>query len=248
MIAYHGTPITPEADAVRILRGRHGLVSFAHPEQVHTVAEVCRSFVLDNGAFTAWKNGKPVSNWDPYYAWVEDWWRHPGFDFALIPDSIEGSQEENDKLVDEWPFDLWDGCPVWHMHEKLERLDALVDKWPRVALGSSGEFASVGTAKWWGRMNDAMRTCCDSEGRPRTKLHGLRMLNPKVFSQLPLASADSTNVARNIGIDQAWTGPKAPTNKAVRGIIIADRVESFTSSPIWNGINETMFITESLFT
>jgi hypothetical protein len=38
------------------------------------------------------------------------------------------------------------------------------------------------------------------------RLHGLRMLNPEVFSRLPFASADSTNIGRNIGIDQAWRG------------------------------------------
>ncbi len=46
-------------------------------------------------------------------------------------------------------------------------------------------------------MAQAMAQACDL-GRPRVKLHGLRMLDVEVFSRLPLASADSTNVARNI--------------------------------------------------
>lgn len=246
MIAYHGTPITPEADAVRILRGRHGLISFAHPEQIATVALICSTFVLDNGAFTAWKVGKPISNWNPYYAWVEGWWRHPGFDFALIPDDISGNEEANDRLLAEWPFDKWIGTPVWHMHEGTKRLARLVAEWPRVAIGSSGSFASVGTKLWWSRIAEAMNAACDAEGRPLAKLHGLRMLDTRVFSQLPLSSADSTNVARNIGIDRAWKGTYQPANKAARGVVIADRIESETSSPVWSGTYEPLEPTPDL--
>jgi hypothetical protein len=38
VIVYHGTPITPQDAAARILAGRHGLVSFATPieEDRHT--------------------------------------------------------------------------------------------------------------------------------------------------------------------------------------------------------------------
>jgi hypothetical protein len=53
-------------------------------------------------------------------------------------------------------------------------------------------------------MKSAMRVCCDASGMPRTRLHGLRMLNPELFSQLPLSSADSTNVARNVQLDRKW--------------------------------------------
>lgn len=46
-------------------------------------------------------------------------------------------------------------------------------------------------------MHEAMQVACDEHGRARTKLHGLRMLASTITSHLPLASADSTNVARN---------------------------------------------------
>jgi len=42
-----------------------------------------------------------------------------------------------------------------------------------------------------------MEVCCDADGMPKTKLHGLRMLDPVIFSHMPLSSADSCNVARN---------------------------------------------------
>lgn len=54
MIHYHGGPVWPQPAAVQLWTRRHGLTSFAHPEQVGVMAELCQSFILDNGAFTYW--------------------------------------------------------------------------------------------------------------------------------------------------------------------------------------------------
>lgn len=178
MIHYHGTPLTPTDAASRFFRSRHAMVSFAYAQsaqsQLPLLAEVCQSFALDNGAFTAWKSDAPVTDWASFYRWVQEWMRHPGFDWALIPDVIEGDEAANDALVAEWPFCVTTGVPVWHLHESLDRLRRLCDDWIRVALGSSGEFATIGTRRWWGRMAEAMDAICDSDGFPATKLHGLR--------------------------------------------------------------------------
>ena len=64
-------------------------------------------------------------------------------------------------------------------------------------------------------MAETMNAIC-TDGLPACKLHGLRMLDPEVFTRLPLASADSTNIARNIGIDSAWTGAYMPPSKESR--------------------------------
>ena len=83
-------------------------------------------------------------------------------------------------------------------------------------------------------MAEAMNAVTDSDGLPVTKLHGLRMLNPEVFTRLPLSSADSTNIAQNIGIDSAWRGTYVPTNKNVRALVMRDKIESNQSSKNWN--------------
>lgn len=231
MIHYHGTPIGgSRQDAARFLIGRHALVSFAYQQDMPIVADVCQSFVLDNGAFTAWKQGGEVDV-DGYVEWVAQWYRHPGFDWALIPDVIEGKEEDNDYLIRKWPKTL-PGVPVWHMHEPTARLLYLARNWRTVALGSSGEFASVGTPQWWERMNQAMRTICDDNGRPICKLHGLRMLDPQVFSNLPLSSADSTNAAVNSGSLSRF-GMYVPPTAAQRATVIAERIESFNSAPVF---------------
>lgn len=231
MIHYHGTPIGgTRQDTARFLMGRHALVSFAYPEDLPIVADVCQSFVLDNGAFTAWKQGKPMDV-DGYLKWVHEWNRHPGFDWALIPDVIDGTDAENDELVRRWPKGL-PGVPVWHMHEPTVRLTWLARQFRVVALGSSGEFASVGTTQWWTRMTQAMKAVCDEQGRPFCKLHGLRMLDPDVFSKLPLSSADSTNAAVNSGSLSRF-GMYLPPTTAQRAAVIAERIEMHNSAPIF---------------
>ena len=232
MIHYHGLPITPDVAAVEVAAAGHCFVSFRHRQQLGVALEHAQSFALDNGAFSAWSSGHPIRDWSEFYAWVGEVRRHPGFDWAVIPDVIDGTEAENDALLREWPHAKHEGVPVWHMHESLDRLVRLATDWPRICLGSSGEFSRVGSDSWWNRMADAMAAICE-DGQPIARLHGLRMLNPAVFSRLPLASADSTNIGRNIGIDKAWRGTYLPPTKAARAKIMRLRIESTNSAHSW---------------
>lgn len=241
MIHYHGTPFGGKThEAAAFLSGRHSLVPFSRHDDIAVVAECCQSFVLDNGAFTVWKQGGQLDV-AGYISWVREWHRHPGFDWALIPDVIDGSEAENDAMLEVWPVDL-QGVPVWHMHESIKRLHRLATNYRTVALGSSGEYSSPGTGKWWARMQLAMRAVCDSSGRPFCKLHGLRMLDPQIFQHLPLSSADSTNAAVNAGSLSRF-GMYLPPTRAQRAQVIAARIESFNSAPafIHQPQQESMF-------
>jgi len=236
MIHYHGLPITPSTAAVKAVEHGHAFVSFAHPEQLSTAVEVASSFAIDNGAFPAWRAGKPIQDWKPFYEWAAICKRIPSCDFAVVPDVIDGSESENDALVDAWPFPKWFGAPVWHMHESMERLERLANGWPRICIGSSGEFSTIGTVPWWGQMARAMRVICNDDGQPLVKVHGLRMLNPEIFSKLPLSSADSTNIGRNIGIDQTWKGNYMPPTKDMRAAVMRSRIESINAPSTWGFI------------
>lgn len=234
MIHYHGLPINPQTAGVEAIRGGHAFVSFADPQTLGLAVECCQSFAIDNGAFSAWSSGKPITDWTPFYAWALECKRIPSCDFAVIPDVIDGNEAANDALVRAWPLGSDFGAPVWHMHESTARLAWLSRNFPRVCIGSSGEFATIGTAAWWGRMAAAMRVVCDDQGRPRCRLHGLRMLNPDVFTRLPFASADSTNIGRNIGIDQAWRGTYTPPTKEARAAVMRSRIEAHNAPARWD--------------
>jgi hypothetical protein len=147
---------------------------------------------------------------------------------------IQGDEQANDELISVFEdADLGRyGVPVWHMHESLDRLARLCDRWPTVALGSSGQWATPGTAGWWARMSEALDAICDEHGRPAARLHGLRMLDPEIFTRLPLASADSTNAAVNSGSLSRF-GIYLPPTAAQRAEVIAERIEAQNSAAVW---------------
>lgn len=246
MIRYHGGPATPLTVAQAIWTARHGMCSFARPEQIALLAEVSQSFVLDCGAYSFWRAGEGRVDVGAYRAFVEEWHRHPGFDWAIIPDVIDGSAGDNDALIDDW-YDRggWasNSVPVYHLHEDLDRLSALAEEFPHIALGSSGDYTTPGTQQWWDRMAEVMARVCDELGRPTCKLHGLRMLSPTVFSHLPLASADSCNVARNAGDPTRWKGAYAPLTNGMRALVLAERIEQHASAARWTrrcGIQQSL--------
>lgn len=243
MIHYHGLPMTPSADMLRAMRGRHAMVSFEDSRQIEDAAEICQSIVLDNGAFSAWRSGKDY-DFQGYLEWARHWVKHPAVEWCVIPDVIDGDEFTNSHRIRSWPLPSAVSVPVYHFHESTNHLDQLCRNFPRIALGSSGDFKDPGSRAWWDRVAEIMSVVCDSDGMPRVKLHGLRMLDPVIFSHLPLSSADSCNVARNIGIDQAWNGPYAPTSRSSRALIMMDRIEAHASARRWcsqsSGVQQNM--------
>ena len=234
MIHYHGLPITPATAAVSAISGGHAFISFAHSSQLNIAIEVCQSFAIDNGAFSAWRSGSPITDWTPFYDWALEIKKIPSCDFAVIPDVIDGNEKENDAMLKDCPFPKWFGAPVWHMHESFSRLERLANEYVRVCIGSSEEYSSVGTALWWSRMGQAMRIICDDAGRPACKLHGLRMLDPQIFTKLPFSSADSTNIGRNIGIDKHWSNAAyPPPTKEARAQVLKTRIEAHNAPATW---------------
>ena len=187
---YHGGPITPRAELYK-LAGRSFCVSYATGRDVDVCHDIGQSVMLDNGAYSFWRSKQPT-DWSGYYQWCDRWLEH-WTTWAVIPDVIDGSQNENDKLIDDWPFGTR-GAPVWHMHEGIGRLLRLADEWPLVCVGSSGPYA-LRNPRWWRRMAEAMTALC-GDGPPPCALHMLRGL-ALAGGPFPFASADSTAVARN---------------------------------------------------
>lgn len=178
---------------------------------------------------------KRVVDWNEYYEFVKKWMNHPRFSFAVIPDVIGGTSEENDALIEEWPHGNIIGAPVYHFSEPDERFIRLCHEFPRVCIGSMGEYDAKRPRACRAKLRDLIRHVVDKNGYPITKLHGLRMLNADIFRHIPLSSADSTNVARNIGIDKSWSkSAYAPASKETRASILVERIESYNSASSLN--------------
>lgn len=235
MKCFHGTPIGgTRQDVARFLMGRDALVPYKRPDDLPIALEVCRSIIADCSSYSIWEEGRGEVDYDGYVQWVQTFYRHPCFEWAIIPDIIDGSEEQNYRWVRDWL--RWGhgikGVPVWHLHESLEYLDWLVSHFEIVALGSSGKWATPGTPAWWSRMAEVMEVVCDEHGRPRCKLHGLRMLDIQIFTKLPLSSGDSTNAAVNCGSLSRF-GAYLPPTAAQRAAVIAARIEAHNSAHIW---------------
>lgn len=203
VIHYHGTPITPREQLIR-MSGRHFCVSFAAPNDLKTCLKIGQSLMLDNGAFSAFTRGRALDE-GGFYAWLEPILAPPHW--AVIPDVIGGRQDQQEAMVARWPFREDLGAPVWHLNLPIDYLLALCDSWPRVCLGSAGEYWEVGSDAWCRRMDETFNALANRH-RVMPWIHGLRMLGQS-DGPWPLASADSTNVAQNFKRDGGCAECKA---------------------------------------
>ena len=225
MIHYHVLPISPESLLIE-MKNKHLLISFFKRHQIEAAIELASSIIIDNGAFSSWKSGKKVV-WDKFYSWLENYINSPRLDFFFIPDKITGSEEENDILIEECPFKK--GVPIWHTNESLERLERLSNEYNRIAIGSSEEH-NLRTPEWWEAMTKAFDTISD-DGKPRCRVHGLRMLHKEIVSSFPFSSGDSSTVARHSSPDNYLPYIK---NSKTRIAILANRLEETQSPNTWN--------------
>lgn len=199
-IHYHGTPLTPRAELMK-LAGKHFCVSFADSRDGDWCLANGQSVMWDSGAFTA-HTQRRVVDWSAYYAWLEPRLGHPHW--AVIPDVIDGSEADQRALVATWPFGAL-GAPVWHMALSIDYLLELADEWPRVCFGSSQQYWQVGSDPWCRRADEAFNAL--AKAGPLPWVHMLRGL-ALAGDRWPFASADSTNIARNFKNVGSETDPE----------------------------------------
>lgn len=197
-IAHHGTPITPN-EVLTLLGRRSYCVSFYRPDQIELLVALAVVLMFDNGAFSAWKKGivLDAAYWARFYEFLRCWMR-PG-DWFVIPDVIDAGTQEQDALIRECPSDLLPaGCPVWHMDEPTGRLLQLIERHGRVCIGSTAEYAVVGSATWRLRMDEVWDAVVATFGSATPWVHmlrGMQCLLPTF--DYPFASVDSTDLGRN---------------------------------------------------
>lgn len=200
-VHYHGGPIWGGDELIKALyRGGGALVSYARPDQIRKIAAMRCKLVLDNGAFSTWKKAPDNIDWSAhwvgYYDFVGEWFSR--IEWFIIPDVIEGTEEENDALIETVPDWLRPkAVPVWHSDESIRRLVKLCREFPRVAIGCCGPHRAIRSKSWGERMDQAFNAVYRSR-KLDVKLHGLRMLDGRALSRYPFDSADSTNVAINV--------------------------------------------------
>lgn len=198
--AYHGLPITPNA-VLDMLGRRCYCVSYHRPDQIAQAAQIALRLMIDNGAFSAWKQGLVLNAayWREFYEFVAYWLeRAPEGSSFVIPDVIDAGTQEQDALLRECPAGLLlYGWPVWHMDEPIYRLLALGGRFGRVCIGSTAEYRMVGSVDWRARMDEVFNALSSSFGT-LPEIHMLRGLQCFLPSyDYPFARADSTDIGRN---------------------------------------------------
>lgn len=223
---YHGTPISPRT-ALAALGSRLFCVSYEarSRREASVIESQSPGIMYDNGEFARFTSARRTgtedlrADWTPFYDWLEERVFAPGR-WAVVPDVIDAGSQMQDALLAEWPFGHR-GAPVWHTNEPLDRLLGLIDRWPRVCFGSSGEHWQVGGPDWTARMDETWDLLERRQVRP--VIHMLRGVG--VAHRYPFESADSTGFAQSMhryrqplfaGTPDEWTGI----------IAFADRLEA----------------------
>lgn len=203
-----GLPLNP-APLLDQLRGQSFCVSYYHRGRLGSQLQQAIDLVaddgillIDNGAFSAWQNGESLEwdHWERYAEWAHGILARCPQAVAVVPDVIGGTEQQNWELLNEFLGMVdSDRCmPVWHMHESLGYLRHLASVGPYVAIGSSGQYAKVGTDKWHKRIRMAMRAldrCTLRRGLMRPWIHMMRAQSE--MHRYAFDSCDSCNVAVN---------------------------------------------------
>jgi len=191
VIHYHGTPLTPRSELLK-MAGKHFCVSYADPRDADWCLAHGQSVMWDNGAFSLHTKGKAV-DWNAYYAWLEPRLGHPHW--AVVPDVIDGEVTDNLALIEAWPHRPDLSAVVWHLAEPIDHLLTLAEMgFGKICFGSSGRYWQVGSAEWERRADEAFDAMETRGLRPWVHmLRGLALCGDR----WPFASADSVNVARN---------------------------------------------------
>lgn len=214
-----GLPLTP-THLLEQLQGHSFCVSYftrktlgRQLDQAIRLVGADEILLVDNGAFSAWRSRLTLdeSYWDGFARWASAILRRSPQAVVIVPDVIDGDETANDMLAHDFVcsvLELRDVylpaerlMVVWHMHESIDRLLGLVEAgWSYLAIGSSGQYARVGTPQWHARIEEALaaldRHCAQSNGAyVRPWLHMMRAQSQA--HAYGFDSSDSTNVAVN---------------------------------------------------
>jgi hypothetical protein len=228
MICFHGTPFSGSPyDILPFFEGRNFLISVEYQTYKTLLKPVAKKIILDNGAFTIWKKGRGEVDLIRYSDFVQEFDSLENYGWCFIPDIIQGDEYSNDKMLEKWLniYGEYKGTPVWHYHESLNRLKELCKTFSVVGLGSSAEYSKIGDDKWMSRTKEIFEFVANNN--LSTKLHGLRMLNKRIFTKFPYYSGDSTNVGRNIEFYKARHHCKTRLEAAEK---LARSFESYSST------------------
>ena len=192
MLHYLGTPITP-ASTYEGMCPNNFCVSFFEPRDAAWCLRNAQSIMWDNGAYSAFTLGATVI-WQEYYAWLEGKLYQPHW--AVVPDIIGGTVEDNLKMDKKWPHPKEMSAVVYHFGEPLDRINQILDRgWGKLAIGGSVGSFNPGSEAWTREIDSIWNTIEKCGGKPW--VHMMRAHSEASLGRWPFASADSASWARH---------------------------------------------------
>jgi hypothetical protein len=224
----HGTPITP-ARLLDQLKGGSFCVSHAYPAQLNRCIELVGAeeiLILDNGAFTHWKQGKGQIVRHQFWEWANDAQWRSDVAVAVIPDVIMGNEEQNWLEAAYAIRDQFSEFPertmfIWHLDDSIENLARAARQFNFVGLGSCAEYdVQKHPEKYLERLRRAsvVFNYVEHEYGHRPFVHLMRGIG-MLHRAIRFDSADSTNIARN-----HWRTKGQPNHVAAMAARIAAKV------------------------
>jgi hypothetical protein len=211
-LTVYGLPFNPMS-ALEQLKGASFCVSYGTRKKLgrqldQAIRLVGKDGILlvDNGAWSAHQAGINTMTDESYLVGFAHWAnriteRCPQA-IVVAPDVIGGTEEENCALYHESMMLLDAGdrlMPVWHLHESIKYLLHLCDGGANyIAFGSSGDYLTIGTDKWHGRIAEAFAAIDAWEkatGNVRPRIHMMR--GQAQAHRYAFDSSDSVNLAMN---------------------------------------------------
>jgi hypothetical protein len=182
---------------------QHKLESFLTFRKGRVLSEMYpRPIFLDSGAFTMFTQGESIAL-EEYARFIDE--NKAGIEFAANLDFI-GAQTltesaertmENQKRLESLVKGGTYVLPVFHVREDVKYLEAMVKRYPFIALG-----AMVPESKRdLGRLLDELwgNVLTDKHGRPKVKVHGFGLTTYDYMLRYPWWSVDSTAWALQAG-------------------------------------------------
>lgn len=210
--------------AIKFLAGHRMLISFAYVGTsflpalaVGPIATAASGLMIDSGAFTAWRKGKPIEL-EAYEAWLST---APAHDAAIGLDVIgdAGASMVNwQRLRKSFPAIV----PVWHEGDPIEHLDEYVAGSPLVALGRiEGRRNEQKTLEFY----DA------AFNRHEHRYHALGNANPVQLEPYPFDSFDSTGWQRDAAYSNSARWPYNRCLKETRLRAYVEATETIEHRP-----------------
>jgi hypothetical protein len=188
-VVHCGPAGCPFPEFLDLMTGQSVLYSFwtcRNREWPTTAAEM----VGDSGAWHAFQNDVTIDI-DALVAWYAS--RPFTYKFGLdVIGGAEDQQRENQRILESHGLDV---VPVFHGPnlEPWSYLTELVERYPIVGLGSTcPDNSSAIAQEWFAQCFDRI---CDANGRPRTRIHGLRCAHAQLVQTFPFWRVDGSTWA-----------------------------------------------------